>query len=494
MNPFEIKYQKIIILPLLIAFCFFATCKSDKGSVDLGGYPTAVGKLIETKCANRGCHDEVSKNGAAGLSMETWDALFNGENTGAVVIPYRPDYSIFSFVINTYPDLGIIVKPTMPYNKPALSRDEVILLQNWIANGAPDRNGKVKFADNTQRKKIYVTNQGCDVVTVFDQETGLPMRYINVGKTSSIESPHMIRVSPDGKYWYVVFSAGAYVQRYKTSDDSFDAEVNVGTGNWNSITISSDSKDAYVVDWSSFGRIGHIDLQTMTLSLPVWQGSNLFDFPHGGALNKTNDTLYCTGQTGNFIYKIPVADPASAEQVSLDGNPAVTSSSLDVHEISFSPDFTKYFVTCQRTNEVRIMQTSDDQLLKVIPVGLYPQELSVSRSSKYLFVSCPEDTITFPGFRGSVAIIDYQSNTLVSKVFTGFQPHGLVVDDAKKMVYVANRNVTTKGPAPHHLGVCGGRNGYVTFIDMTTFELAKLPDGGERRIELSVDPYSVALR
>jgi hypothetical protein len=37
------------------------------------------------------------------------------------------------------------------------------------------------WSDNPNRKKYYVLNQGCDVVTVFDAETQLPMRYITVG-------------------------------------------------------------------------------------------------------------------------------------------------------------------------------------------------------------------------------------------------------------------------------------------------------------------------
>ena len=64
-------------------------------------------------------------------------------------------------------------------------------------------------------KLNYVLNQGCDVVTVFDAATQLPMRYITVGNNPSVsESPHMIRISPDGKYWYVVFVANNILQKY----------------------------------------------------------------------------------------------------------------------------------------------------------------------------------------------------------------------------------------------------------------------------------------
>lgn len=486
---------------LIVIGCslFFTTCRTDKGTPDFGNYPTDVGKLLTTKCATPGCHNNISKDGAAGLSLETWNILFMGDKAGSPVIPYRPDFSSLCFFVNTFPDLGIALKPTMPYNKSPLNREEVILLQNWIKVGAPDKSGFIKFSDNPLRKKIFVTNQGCDVVTVFDQETCLPMRYVDVGKSPGIESPHMIRVSPDGKYWYVVFTGGGYIQRYLTSNESFAGEVSIGSGNWNTITISSDSKRAFIVDWSSNGKIAYLDLDAMSL-IQTWAGAMLYEYPHGGAINKTNDTLYVTGQTGNYIYKVPVSDPASPIQISLQQPPyetyvpPVTTSILDMHEIVFSPDYSKYFVTCQKTNQVRVVKTSNDSLLSVISVGLYPQELSISKNTKYLFVSCPEDTVSFPGSRGSVAVIDYTTNTLVKKIFTGFQPHGLVVDDVKHLVYVANRNVTNSGPAPHHLSVCGGRNGYLTIIDMVTMQLVKNNDGSDKRIELSVDPYSAAIR
>ena len=54
---------------------------------------------------------------------------------------------------------------------------------------------------------------------------------------------------------------------------------------------------------------------------------------------------------------------------------------------------------------------------------------------------------------------------------------------------ISNRNVNPGGPAPHHVSECGGRNGFVKFIDLNTLEF--IPD---YRPELSVDPYSVAAK
>lgn len=473
---------------LLVFLCLaYSGCKNDKGAPSYKDYPDDVGKIIVNNCATAGCHNERSKGAAGGLSMETWEKLFEGGNGSACVIPFRYDYSTFFSYINTYHDLGVMLVPTMPYNKPALSRESVTLLRDWINAGAPNKEGQIKFADDPNRKKFYVTNQGCDVVTVFDQQTLLPMRYINVGSTLGIESPHMVRVSPDGEYWYVIFLAGNYLEKYRTIDDSFAGKALIGPGYWNTFVISSDSKTAYCVDLSANAKITTVNLSSMTAS-----SIKGFVYPHGSALNNTNDILYVTQQTNSSkLYKIPVADFSSYSEINL--YTTAPSKYLNSHELRFTPDGSKYFVTCQGTSEVRAFETATDALLAIIPVGAMPSELSFSKTTNHLFVTCMEDTLTFPGKRGSVVIIDYENNALEKLIYTGHQPHGIEVDDERKLVYVVNRNATTDGPAPHHTNECGGRNGNVSFIDLNTLDMITSGSSTEK-VEVSVDPYSVSIR
>lgn len=490
MKKFSFKY---LFLFLSFAVLFLSTCTYDKGLPDYNDYPDDIGKLMFTKCATSGCHTAEGKEAAGGLSLESFDALFEGGHSGAVVIPYRSDYSTLFYFTNTYSDLGVTLGPAMPYNKPHLSREEVTMLKNWIDNGAPSRDGFVKFSDNPNRKKYYVTNQGCDVVTVFDQASGLQMRYINVGQSSGIDAPHMIRVSPDKQYWYVLSITGLYLEKYRTSDDSYVGRALVGSGNWNAFTITSNSQTAYCTDLTpSTGKVAIVDLGSMTASI-----QQPFNYPHGIALAPGEDTLYITQQYGSSkLYKVPVQDFSSLSEVNLYTG-AAPAATLNSHEVVFSPDGSKYFVTCQGSSEVRIFQSGNDALLGVLHVGDAPSEMAFSTTTPYLFVSCTEDTLHFPGKRGSVAVINYETNSLVKHIYTGWQPHGIAVDDSKKLVVVANRNSSTDGPAPHHPGACGGRNGYVSFININTLEMVTEDNGSgssTKKIEISADPYSVSTR
>ncbi|MFT6844057.1 MAG: DNA-binding beta-propeller fold protein YncE [Flavobacteriales bacterium] len=490
------KKTKTTFVASVCVLIFFVTCSKEKISpekeVDYKKYPTHIGDILLTKCAVSGCHNDASKEAAAGLSLSSWDKLFEGSRNGnATIIPFRADQSFLMFSINTFSELGPSLIPTMPYNAAPLSKQEVKTIRDWIEEGAPNVDGFVKFSDPTNRKKIYVTNQGCDLVGIIDAETKLLMRYVDVGVSEGIESPHMVKVSPSGDNWYVCFYSGNVFQKFNSTNDKLVGTVDLGQGSWNTFAISSDNKTAFVVDWNSNGSIAVVDLENMSL-ITRYQGGGLLQWPHGITINSSNTALYVTSQLGNFIYKIDITNIMNPEieEVSLEtGKSPNAVSSLDPHEIYVSPNKTHYFVTCQKSNEVRVLQVSNDSLVAIIPTGIYPQEISFSSTTPYAFVSCTEDSETFPGKIGSVSVIDFQNFTHVKSIFTGYQPHGIAVDDEKKLVYVANRNANPDGPSPHHSSDCGGRNGNVTMIDMHTLEL--IPN---YKAELSVDPYYVAIR
>ncbi len=484
---------------LMMSCCLFSTCKYDKAGPDYNEYPDDVGKIFVTKCAVAGCHNDASKDAAGGLSLITWDKMFEGGTTSACVIPYRHDFSTTCFYINTYPDLGVTLNPTMPLNKNRLSFDEVKKIENWIDAGAPNEDGFVKFSDNPARKKFYVANQGCDVVTVFDQQTLLPMRYIDIGNSGAIEAPHDIHVSPDGQYWYVVFYKGNAIQKYRTSDDSYvgQAILNLNqpptiiVGNWSTFDITPDGNTAFVTDLSgSMSDIAEVNLNSLIVTHHVG-----FNSPHGSCVSPDGNFVYISEQTtSNTIYKIPVSDFSNPMEISVFSS--TPSAYLSTHQIEFSPDGSKYFVSCWGTSEVRVMDAATDDFIAAIPVGARPSEMEVSDTKNLLFVTCEDDTLSFPGKRGSIAIIDIATNTQVnwSPIYTGHQPHGLDVDDDNHLVYVANRNVVSGGPAPHHSTACGGRDGYITFIDMNTHALLKTKSGTDKKVEVSVDPYEIAIK
>ena len=484
------SFHLAIVFPMLM----ITSCTYDKETLPLDEscYPEKIAKIIIGKCAVAGCHNTQSNAGAGGFNLSSWEHLFEGGRNGSSVIPYSPDQSFLMYFINTYTDIGtVFLSPTMPVNGQPLSHEEVTEVRNWIKSGAPDCNGKVKFCCDPLRKKFYVCYQNVDIVTVFDLQTRRPMRIIEVGENpqpQQIESAHDIDVAPDGNYWYVNFFSGQVLQKFNTSDDQLVGQVNIGPGQWSTLTISRDSKYGFVVNFS-FGTVAFVDLEQMVL-LATYSGLNS---PHGCAVSDDFKTLYVTAQTGNYIYKFDYTNDPShlnpdVSQVVLGPGPPVFSSLLDPHQIVLSPDQTKYYVSCQRSNEVRVMSVAADTLLAVIQTGHQPQEMEMSLSRPYLFVSCMNDSSHFPGTYGSMDVINYQSDQFITAVFSGWQPHGFDVDDDAGLVYVANRNANPAGPAQHH-NTGAGRNGYITIIDMNTLNL--IPG---YKVEVGINPYEISVR
>ncbi len=482
------KYYYILFLSFCVLFS--VGCLKDKYDPLRSEYPPEVDQIITTRCTQSGCHNEKSKDGAAGLDLSTWDKMFNGGSTGAAVIPYSSRFSTLLYFVNTDSSDGLVGTPTMPLNEAPLTKSQYHLLRNWIASGAPDKNGVVMFSDNPDRKKIYISNQGCDNVAILDAGLKVIMRYIDVGTiagASPPETPHSIKVTPDNKYLVVIFSGinEGYMQVFDTKTDSLVKNIAIGLGSWNTFTISSDSRYAYAADFDN-GLVVFVDLVAGITTTSFTLNTSL----HGVALNSTDDTLYIGQNSSSGLFKIPINDRSNFDYFDLnDVQPAP--GNLKPHEIDFSPDGSKYFVTCEGSgaNQVRVYNAHNDQLIHVFNVGTKPVEMSTSASRNLLFVTCMEDHY-FPFTTGSVRVIDIATLTETHVIEVGWQPHDLVVDDDEDLVYVANRNYDGLGPAPHHASACNGlKNGYLSAIDMNTMKLSS-----KVKAELSVDPYSLTIK
>jgi len=453
-------------------------------------FPPEVATIFTSRCATSGCHNAQSAANAGGLRLDSWEHLFEGGNNGAVVIPYNVDNSSMLFFLNADSSLGTVAEPAMPLNQPRLSRDEYLTIRDWISRGAPDKQGQVPFSTEADtRQKIYLTQQGCDLLAVIDAEKKVVMRYISIGKSNGVEAPHCVRVSPDGMYAYVSFIAGQYIQKIDTRTDAIVGETYLGVGSWNVLQVSPDGNSLMVSDWQGNGAMVLIQTATMQV-VRRFAPSNTFVFPHGIASNAAFDTFFVTGQYGNVVFRFSPSGGV-IKRISIDGNPPVfTQGTRDPHEIMMTPDYSMYFLTCEASNEVRVMDAHADTLIRTFSVGIKPQEIAISRKKPYVFVTCMEDNSPNPKAKGSVYVFNYKTLELVQRIDGKFyQPHGVTVDDRNDIFYVASRNASTDGPAPHHPSACGGRNGWYSVYDLNTLT----PLNG-RRYEVSIEPYSADTR
>lgn len=450
-------------------------------------FPEPVRNIFITRCATAGCHNAASYTAAGGLLLDSWEHLFDGGSNGAVVVPYSVDNSPLLYFINTYPDLGPVAEPTMPQNAAPLTRDEYLTIRNWIAAGAPDANGNIPFAANPAgRQKIYATQQGCDLVAVIDAKKNVVMRYIQAGVDYKTETPNYIRVSPDGMYAYLCFWNGTYLQKIDTHTDTIIATLNLGGAYRKTLHLSPDGSHLMLTNW--LGQDITV-VNTTTMQVEKTYPAAGFENPESIAANASFNTFYITSRFGNTIYKL--SRNGSVQKLPVDNLPVTTlhtNATPDPYRILMAKDYSRYFITCENTDELRVMSTAGDKLIKTIPVGNKPQEMAMSVTHPYLFITC-NDTLATP-YVGSVCVINYNTLEIVRKIEGPFfQPYGIAVDDRNGKIFIFNRNDDRNGPRPHHSSPCNGRNGYYLIYDLNT-----LQPFNSRRYEVSVDPYTADTR
>lgn len=515
-----------LFISILFAILVYTviSCKP-KSSVSVmpadGNFPPDIANIMLNKCATAGCHNSASR--AAGLALDSWEHLFEGDGQGAVVIPYDTTYSLLLYRVNTDPNLGFVITPTQPPTidsaNPAtpLSKAEYLSLVKWILAGAPDKNGNIPFtSDADTRQKLYLADQGSDLVSVIDAKSMVVMRNIHVGlDPRSIENPHNVVASCDGKSVYVCFFSGGYIQKIDTRTDTVVESVNIGhygidnVGSWNVVYPSPSVDTALAATNLALGYSGPaagsvVFLGTNPLKTEAAYGGFIngltFTHPHGMTSNFTFDTFFIAAEYGNTIYKffpsgLLLGNPF-IKNVSVDGTSPVQSDAptglSDPHALLMAPDFSKYYVTCEGTNEVRVMDAHTDTLIKVLQVGVFPQEAAISTNpaTPYLFVTCMQDGNNPPYNQGSVYVFDYNTYQLKTVLYGDFyQPHGICVDDRDGLVYIPSSVLNYSGPPSHHCLPGSCHAGWYSVYSLST-----LKPVNTHRYEVSLAPYSICSR
>jgi YVTN family beta-propeller protein len=107
------------------------------------------------------------------------------------------------------------------------------------------------------------------------------------------------------------------------------------------------------------------------------------------------------------------------------------SSYLSPGELVVSPDGSRLFVLCERSDEVRIVNTQTGRLVKRVAVGHVPRGISLSAKGDFAFVANSWDD--------NVSVIDTVKLEVVKTLRAGFEPISAIADRDEKTLYAANR-------------------------------------------------------
>lgn len=417
--------------------------------------------ILNRGCNQADCHG--TSNPGAGLVLTSWEATIAGSDFGEVLIPFRPDES---HLITHMTGEAI---PRMPLSRDPLPPSEIETLRRWIAEGARSDAGAIPYADS--RNKVYVVNQGSDVVTVIDTDAMLVTRLIDIGVTSGIEAPHNVHVDRQGRYAYISMLGSGELVKIDVAADTVVARVRAGASPAHPFT-SPDGARVYVTDWASNTLLA-FDAVTLTLrysiAFPLPNGGN----PHGLTMTPDGRYLLSAHETGDALYRIEVGE--TADDAVLTVIPLTQDGSRLRPFIAIPDPESRYaYAPCHLTGDVRVIDIEAAAVVAVIPIGGSPISEGMSPDGKWLYVA--------NWGKNAVDVIDTESWTLVATIGNeGLEspafahPHAAAFTADGRYAYITNEN--TNGLYPqHHPSETGGRDGNVVVIDVATRRIVRLMD------------------
>lgn len=484
------RWSFISLWSFLLILLFGACDKGPSEAILLSQYPEDLAETLVTSCATEACH--IGPAAAAGLDLSTWEKMLTGGDQGAVAIPYQPIWSEILSRVNQSSISGPAASDTDHPNLDSLSLQK---LKAWLEAGANNIENQYAWEteEQTSTDKLFTLCAGSDLIAVTQLSTNRLMRYFEVGSDpNNLEAPHFIALSPDQQFLYVSLIEGGFVEKYRTDNYDFVERLAVGSSP-SLLNLSPDGKYCLISHFNSDDnspKLTMIDTETMSIvGDPLIASGNFLHRPHGLVSNQDFSVLYVGASNGNYYSKLEIDpnDPngpfLSEEKFSLDPlnapNP-MGSVNFQPYYLEIDQAGNRLFISCNATNEVRVFDLSNDQLLGSIPTGAYPRLMAFDPLGERLFVACRDEVNPTSEYLGCVSVLDLSDLSFQQNIYNiGHVPHGIAFSQAQNLVVVNSENAAGLIPPQNPTTGRPGPAGQYTLIDANS--LAVVPNS-ERQI------------
>jgi YVTN family beta-propeller protein len=442
--------------------------------------------IFVSNCTFPGCHNPTDYQ--AGIDLTTWEAaVISGSNFGAEIIPYNAKWSHMMQHINRV-DTGISPQsdPLMPIAKVPftnglpLARPLIETIANWINQGAKNDAGQIAYSNIT--RKAFITNQASDYVAVVNLDNNHLVRLIDVGgrnnQTAPLDAPHVIICDNQGRYFYVSLIAEGYIEKYDAVTYEKAGRMFAGVSPAH-IVISADGSRGWFSNFDATGTVRTIqefNTQTMTISEVITEFR--MKAPHGMRLTHNGSRLVMATEGSEFVYLINTQDNQILNIVPVDPSVPANGNGTNnfvPYQVAITPDDHYAFISCLKSNDVRVFDIQSGTFVQNIPVGLNPLALEISPDGNWCYVPNRNSN--------SVTVIDVNSRTVVKTISSvGAQPHKIDFTQDGHYAYVTCESIS--GGFVHHPPVGSSKPGTTCVIDAWNghnktkdIEMASFPAG-----------------
>jgi len=253
--------------------------------------------------------------------------------------------------------------------------------------------------------------------------------------------------SPDGK---IVVSVNSGFLPHAI--DVFDAKTqkkvqHIGlTSTWLGMTWSSDGHTLYVSGGNASGSSSKADpiapiyefsyangrlseqptgklVETIDPKLVWWSGvaylpsKHLLYAANRGTKSGPGDVVVFDAKTRQIVTRIPVETTPYQTVLTQDGK--------------------LLFVSNWSSESVSVIDTTTNKVVRVLRVGMNPNDMKLSSDGR-LFVACSNDNTVYVIDAHKLQVLERLSTTLTPLAPEGSTPDALAIDNARKLLYIAN--------------------------------------------------------
>ncbi|MGC2399414.1 MAG: beta-propeller fold lactonase family protein [Acidobacteriaceae bacterium] len=282
----------------------------------------------------------------------------------------------------------------------------------------------------------------------FDLPNG--WRITPTGKAIAVTGDLVLNmvVSPDGKI--VVASHSGYLPH---GIDVFDVKerkqiqhIELKT-TWLGMTWSPDGHTLYVSGGNATGE-KKIAQSTAPIYEFSYQDGRLSERPTAASLVETADpsTVWWSGvaylPSKNRLYAANRGTglgPSNVVVFDAKTRAIVTRIPVEInpYQVVLTADGKKLFVSNWASESVSVIDTGTNKVVRTLHVGMNPNDMKLSADGR-LFVACSNDNTVHVIDTNTLQVIERLSTTLTPLAPEGSTPDALEIDDARKLLYIAN--------------------------------------------------------
>lgn len=328
----------------------------------------------------------------------------------------------------------------------------------------------------------YVAAESDDTVDLvrFGPDGGELLRRIPVGiLPNEIEGPHGVRVSPDGRHWYVSIAHGmpyGTVHKYETGTDLEVADTTAGLFPA-TMDISPATGFLFVVNFNLHGdhvpsNVSVIDTVSMTEIAQIEQGV----MPHGSRLSTDGMLAYSVAMMSAELFEIDTMTFQASRRMRLTGDNETTKAVMDSDPhaghmmgggpaasptwVQPAPDGRHAYVALQGLNQVLEVDLEAWEPRRRFHTQRGPYNVDVSADGRHLVVT--EKT------NHSVGFWDLESGTERASVAASARiTHGVVITPDSRFAIVTVEEI-------------GGEPGRVEFYNLESLEREAVVEVGKQ--------------